>query len=83
MRKTCFSSKMAFDIVIEFPRRIQIMAKWLFDDDADAALLRLGHALRAKSLRDRGEVFRGRSQVKQPVAASSLLPIDLLQQSFQ
>ncbi len=52
MRKTWFSSKDRVHLVVQFARRIQIVAERLLDHHAHAALLRLRHSLRAQVLDD-------------------------------
>ena len=83
MRKTWFSWKTAFTWWFSSRAESQIVAERLLDDHADAALLRLRHALRAEVLDDAGEELRRGGEIEQPVAADALLLRDPVQLRLQ
>ena len=66
------------DLVVEFARRIQIVAEWLLDHHANVALLRLRHPLRAKILDDAGKELRRGGEIEE---RSGPMPFSLAMRS--
>ena len=78
-----FFGEYTVHFIVQRARRGQVMAEWLFDDQAHLALLGFGHAVRAKLLNDLGKILRRRCQVEEPVALGALLLVDLLEQGHR
>ncbi len=66
------------DLAVQLARRLQVVAKRLFDHHRHLALLRLRHSLCAKVFDDRRKVLWRCRQIEKPPAAEAFLVCDAL-----